>query len=68
MVSVGNFTPRLTMFSARRIWKEYYTDVDAVIFLVDAAARERLGESKTELDVRYTIDKLKKTFADYSSY
>jgi len=35
---------------ARRIWREYYADVDAVVFLVDAAAAERFPESKIELN------------------
>jgi GTP-binding protein SAR1 len=36
---------------ARRIWREYYADVDAVVFLVDTAAPERFPESKIELNV-----------------
>jgi len=35
---------------ARRIWREYYTDVDAVVFMVDAADSKRFGEVKKELD------------------
>lgn len=35
--------------SARRIWKDYYTGVDAVFFLVDAADRTRLEEARIEL-------------------
>eukprot|EP01125_Pyxidicula_operculata_P005929 TRINITY_DN2072_c0_g1_i2.p1 TRINITY_DN2072_c0_g1~~TRINITY_DN2072_c0_g1_i2.p1 ORF type:complete len:132 (-),score=20.85 TRINITY_DN2072_c0_g1_i2:46-441(-) len=37
---------------ARRLWREYYADVDAVVFMVDALDKERFGESKKELDVR----------------
>jgi GTP-binding protein SAR1 len=36
---------------ARRIWREYYAAVDAVVFLIDAAAPERFPESKIELNV-----------------
>lgn len=35
---------------ARRIWKDYYQSVDAIIFLVDSTDRERFPEAKRELD------------------
>ncbi|KAK9747625.1 hypothetical protein RND81_02G004000 [Saponaria officinalis] len=35
---------------ARRIWKDYYAKVDAVVYLVDANDRDRFSETKTELD------------------
>ncbi|XP_004295102.1 PREDICTED: GTP-binding protein SAR1A-like [Fragaria vesca subsp. vesca] len=36
--------------SARRLWKDYYTKLDAVVYIVDAYDRERFAESKRELD------------------
>jgi GTP-binding protein SAR1 len=38
--------------TARKVWKDYYADVDAIVFLVDSVDRDRFPESKRELDVR----------------
>lgn len=45
--------------SARRIWRDYYADVDGIIYIVDAADRTRMMESKNELHSLFETEGLK---------
>jgi len=46
---------------ARRLWGEYSAEVSAVVFMIDAASRERFEESKIELDELLQLEDLKET-------
>jgi len=43
---------------ARKVWRDYYAKVDAIVFLVDSNDRERFTESKKELDSLLADDAL----------
>lgn len=45
--------------TARRLWQDYTTTVDGVVFLVDAVDRQRLPEAKRELDNLLSSDELR---------
>jgi GTP-binding protein SAR1 len=45
--------------SARQIWRNYYTTVNALVFLVDAADQARLAEAKRELDALLSDDAIR---------
>ena len=50
-------SPRSTRIA--QIWGDYMHDINAVVFMVDSMDRERLNESKIELDKLFNLEQLK---------
>ncbi|KAN0018742.1 hypothetical protein ACTFIU_008674 [Dictyostelium citrinum] len=44
--------------TARRLWKDYYPSVDAIVYLIDSSDQDRFVESKKELDSLLSSDEL----------
>ena len=46
--------------AAHRLWRDYFPEVDRIVFLIDSTNFERFPESKAKLDALLSIEQLAK--------
>ena len=51
--------------AVRKTWKNYFPTVDGIIYLVDSADRDRLKESREELESILNTAELAKVILDF---